>query len=185
MDDWASKDVSPPASKYAKSSDGTSVKSLPQSNAFPTIPGVVYTGFYIPVAVKDMTSLPNMWIKGREYTVLVPKTDADGNEIAGIQNPNVAAPLGTYTGWSLRRAPYAENEDCALTGQFIPFPSTKAKRLATGDPRLSIEERYGSQADYVSAVAKASDELVKNRYLLAEDGEKFKAAAAKTNIFAQ
>ena len=185
MDDWASKDVSPPASKYAKSSDGTSVKSLPQSNAFPTIPGVVYTGFYIPVAVKDMTSLPNMWIKGREYTVLVPKTDADGNEISGIQNPNVAAPLGTYTGWSLRRAPYAENEDCALTGQFIPFPSTKAKRLATGDPRLSIEERYGSQADYVSAVAKASDELVKNRYLLAEDGEKFKAAAAKTNIFAQ
>ena len=57
--------------------------------------------------------------------------------------------------------------------------------MATGDPRLSIEERYGSQADYVSAVAKASDELVKNRYLLAEDGEKFKAAAAKINIFAQ
>jgi 50S ribosomal subunit-associated GTPase HflX len=63
--------------------------------------------------------------------------------------------------------------------------ATKAKRLATGDPRLSIEERYGSQADYVSAVTKASDDLVKNRYLLAEDGEKFKAAAAKINIFAQ
>ena len=184
LDDWATKDIVPPPSKYPKTSDGTSVPSLPQANAFPSIPGVVYTGFYIPVAVKDMSSLPNMWIKGREYTVLVPKTDADGNEIAGIRNPNVDVPLGTYTGWSLRRAPYAENEDCALTGQFIPFPSTKAKRLAAGDPRLSIEERYSSQAAYVSAVSKSADELVKNRYLLAEDGEKFKASAAKASIFA-
>jgi hypothetical protein len=92
--------------------------------------------------------------------------------------------LGTYTGWSLRRAPFAENEDCALTGQYIPFPLTKAVRISTGDPRLSIEERYPTKADYVSAVGRAVDDLVKNRYLLAEDGEKFKATASSKNIYA-
>ena len=184
LDDWATKGVEPPPSQYPKIGDGTSVASLPQSNAFPKIPGVNYTGFYIPVAVKDKTSLPNMWMKGKEYVVTVPKTDADGNEVAGVLNPNVKAPLGTYTGWSLRRAPFAENEDCALTGQYIPFPLTKASRISTGDPRLSIEERYPTKADYVSAVGKAVDDLVRNRYLLAEDGDKFKATAASKNIYA-
>jgi hypothetical protein len=184
LDDWATKGVEPPLSQYARIGDGTSVASLPQSNAFPKIPGVNYTGFYIPVAVKDKTSLPNMWIKGKEYVVTVPKTDTDGNEIAGVLNPNVKAPLGTYTGWSLRRAPFAENEDCALTGQYIPFPLTKAVRISTGDPRLSIEERYPTKADYVSAVGRAVDDLVKNRYLLAEDGDKFKATASSKNIYA-
>jgi hypothetical protein len=184
LDDWATKGVEPPPSQYPKIGDGTSVASLPQSNAFPKIPGVNYTGFYIPVAVKDKTSLPNIWMKGKEYVVTVPKTDADGNEVAGVLNPNVKAPLGTYTGWSLRRAPFAENEDCALTGQYIPFPLTKASRISTGDPRLSIEERYPTKADYVSAVGKAVDDLVRNRYLLAEDGDKFKATAASKNIYA-
>ena len=184
LDDWATKGVEPPPSQYPKIGDGTSVASLPQSNAFPKIPGVNYTGFYIPVAVKDKTSLPNMWMKGKEYVVTVPKTDADGNEVAGVLNPNVKAPLGTFTGWSLRRAPFAENEDCALTGQYIPFPLTKASRISTGDPRLSIEERYPTKADYVSAVGKAVDDLVRNRYLLAEDGDKFKAAASNKNIYA-
>ncbi len=184
LDDWATKGVEPPPSQYPKIGDGTSVASLPQSNAFPKIPGVNYTGFYIPVAVKDKTSLPNMWMKGKEYVVTVPKTDADGNEVAGVLNPNVKAPLGTYTGWSLRRAPFAENEDCALTGQYIPFPLTKASRISTGDPRISIEERYPTKADYVSAVGKAVDDLVRNRYLLAEDGDKFKATAASKNIYA-
>ena len=184
LDDWATKGVEPPPSQYPKIGAGTSVASLPQSNAFPKIPGVNYTGFYIPVAVKDKTSLPNMWMKGKEYVVTVPKTDADGNEVAGVLNPNVKAPLGTFTGWSLRRAPFAENEDCALTGQYIPFPLTKASRISTGDPRLSIEERYPTKADYVSAVGKAVDDLVRNRYLLAEDGDKFKATAASKNIYA-
>jgi hypothetical protein len=61
---------------------------------------------------------------------------------------------------------------------------TKASRISTGDPRLSIEERYPTKADYVSAVGKAVDDLVRNRYLLAEDGDKFKATAASKNIYA-
>ena len=109
---------------------------------------MTYTGWYNPVDELDTSVLPNMPIPGEEYTILVPKTDSDGNSISGIRTPDVQVPIATYTGWALRRAPFAGNEDCALTGQYIPFPVTKAQRLATGDPRLSVEERYGSIGNY-------------------------------------
>jgi hypothetical protein len=54
-------------------------------------------------------------------------------------------------------------------GQFIPFANTKAERLAVSDPRLSIEERYASQGDYVRAVQEAAGALVRQRFLLIED----------------
>jgi len=82
----------------------------------------------------------------------------------------VQVPIATYTGWALRRAPFAGNEDCALTGQYIPFPVTKAQRLATGDPRLSVEERYGSIGNYNYRYAVAVKQMMADRTLLAEDG---------------
>src|SRR5438309_4165770 len=91
-----------------------------------------------------MSVLPNMPIPGQSYTILVPKTDSDGNSISGIRTPDVQVPIATYTGWALRRAPFAANEDCALTGQYIPFPVTLAQRIASGDPRPSVEARYGT-----------------------------------------
>ncbi|HEV8723740.1 MAG TPA: alpha/beta hydrolase domain-containing protein [Candidatus Binatia bacterium] len=183
LDDWATHDVAPPASRYAKISDGTLVPSLPQvSQGFPVIPGVNYTGWYNPVDLLDKSVLPNMPIPGKSYTVLVPKTDADGNDIAGIRTVNVQVPLATYTGWALRRAPFAEGEDCALTGQYIPFAATKAERLAKGDPRLSVEERYRNHGAYMSRVAHAVNDLVRNRLLLEEDGEAIKDAASNSAI---
>ena len=55
------------------------------------------------------------------------------------------------------------------TGSFIPLPRTRAEREKTGDPRLSIEERYRSRADYVSQVLKAADDLATKGYLIKED----------------
>jgi hypothetical protein len=52
---------------------------------------------------------------------------------------------------NLRRAGFAEGELPGLTGAFIPFARTRAERLARGDPRLSPEERYGTQDAYVAA----------------------------------
>ena len=62
------------------------------------------------------------------------------------------------------------NDGCESSGQFIPFPKTQADRLATGDPRLSAEERYGSYGNYSFQVAVAVKKMIANRYLLAEDG---------------
>jgi Alpha/beta hydrolase domain len=183
LDDWATKGVPPPASRYAKVSDGTLVPSLPQSvQGFPVIPGVNYTGWYNPVDLLDQSTLPNMPIPGKSYTVLVPRTDVDGNDIAGVRQPSIEVPVATYTGWALRRAPFAEGEDCALTGQYIPFAATRAERLAKGDPRLSVEERYRNHAQYVAGVARAADRLVRQRLLLDEDAEDIVVTAVESDV---
>jgi uncharacterized protein YoxC len=51
----------------------------------------------------------------------------------------------------------------------IAFPKTKADRIASGDPRLSVEERYPSLAAYMSQVTRAVDDLVAKRLMLKED----------------
>ena len=98
----------------------------------------------------------------------MPKTDADGNDLAGVRLPDVTVPLATYTGWSLRAGPQA-GDGCEGLGQMIPFPKTKADRLASGDPRPSIEERYSSFSAYSEAVKKAVNDMVARRLMLPED----------------
>ncbi len=97
------------------------------------------------------------------------KVDEDGNEAAGIRMPPVEAPIATTTGWALRRAGFSENDGCESNGQHIPFKTTQVERLAAGDPRLSLEERYQNHEGYVNAVAQAAKELEKRRFLLPED----------------
>ena len=105
---------------------------------------------------------------GPIYPSYVPKTDSDGNDIAGIRLPELTVPLATYTGWGLRSGVWA-NDGCESSGQYIPFKATKAERKAAGDPRPSVQERYPSFAMYRSAVARAIDHLVRNRFMLCED----------------
>lgn len=92
------------------------------------------------------------------------------------------ARMATYTGWALRRAPFAEGEDCALTGQYIPFAETRDERLGKGDPRLSIEERYRNHGQYVARVALAADRLVRQRLLLDEDAVSIITEAAESDV---
>jgi Alpha/beta hydrolase domain len=171
LDDWVTAGVPPPPSRYARVDDGTLVPTLPQVGQFPFIPGVTYTGWYNPVDVLDKSVLPNMPIPGESYTILVPKTDADGNDFSGIRTLDVQVPIATYTGWALRRAPFAANEDCALTGQYIPFAKTPAGRVTVNgtDPRPSVLERYPSFNVYYNAVVNALNDLTSARLLLCED----------------
>jgi alpha/beta hydrolase family protein len=114
------------------------------------------------------TATPFVSVNGPIYPSFVPKTDTDGNDIAGVRLPDVTVPLATYTGWALRRGVWA-NDGCEAAGQYIPFAATTATRQASGDPRPSVEERYPSFAAYQSAVHRAIDGLVKDRLLLCED----------------
>ena len=70
---------------------------------------------------------------GPIYPSFVPKTDRDGNDIAGVRLADVTVPLATYTGWALRRGVHA-NDGCEAAGQFIPFAATEAERGT--DPRV-------------------------------------------------
>jgi hypothetical protein len=103
------------------------------------------------------------------YGNLVAQVDADGNDLGGIRDVFIAVPIGTYTGWNLFNKNFFEDSFCTLTGSFIPFAPTKQERLATGDPRLSLEERYPSNEAYVAAFKKAADGLVAQRFLLPDD----------------
>ncbi len=189
MDQWSTKGIAPPPSMVPRFADGTLVPALPQSKSgFPKIPGVTYTGlkstryllnygpnFYKtgimtinpPVITAPMFDNPK---NGPIYPTYVPKTDADGNDIAGIRLPDLTVPLATYAGWSLRAGAQA-NDGCEAAGQMVTFPKTKAERMASGDPRLSIEERYPSFSAYSAAVKNAIEDMVARRLMLREDAQ--------------
>ena len=103
---------------------------------------------------------------GPIYPSFIPKTDGDGNDIAGVRLPDVTVPLATYTGWALRRGAQA-NDGCEAAGQFIPFAKTEADR--GNDPRPSVAARYKTFADYHGKVRSALERMVSDRLLLCED----------------
>lgn len=121
--------------------------------------------------------------KDKQYTVLVPKVDADNNEIGGIATLTLQVPLGTYTGWSLRKAGYGEGDLAVLEGMYIPFAKTKAERLVNSDTRLSLEERYQTNENYLKKVKKAAKKLVKQRLMLKEDAEREIKKAENMKLF--
>jgi len=104
--------------------------------------------------------------------VLVPLTDDDGNDIAGVRAPMVQAPLGTYAGWSLRERGYGTRAGYEFEGSYIPFPDSQEEREFTEDPRKSVLERYGTPECYVSAIVTAAEGLVAERLMLEEDVER-------------
>ena len=103
----------------------------------------------------------------------MPQVDADGNELAGIRLPPIAAPIAAYTGWNLYKAPYPEGELCDREGSYLPFAASRADRQAAGDPRPSLEERYASRAAYVKQVEAAARQLLDDRLLLPEDAARY------------
>jgi hypothetical protein len=104
------------------------------------------------------------------FPTLVPQVDADGNETSGIRLPEIAVPLGTYTGWNLRKPSIgAPDELYSMVGSFIPFTRDKQAREQTHDPRISIEERYASEDEFLKKIDEAARILVAARYLLPGD----------------
>jgi len=108
----------------------------------------------------------------RVIPTLAAKVDADGNEIAGVRALLLQVPLGTYTGWNPVSSGVLKGQECQLQAGTIPFARTKAERMAKGDPRLSLEERYGNLAHYYSLAMEAANQLVVQRFLLPGDAER-------------
>jgi len=176
LDSWAKDGTQPPPSQYARVSDGSLVS--PQSINFPKIPGVSF-----PNTIHEAWRVdygPEFKTKGiianepprigKPFPVMAPQVDQDGIDLSGVRMPEVAAPLATYTGWNPRDPKTGAPEQLVdFAGSYIPFAKTKAERERTGDPRLSLEERYTGRAQYLGLVAEAGLKLIKGGYLLAED----------------
>ena len=175
MDAWVRSNTPPPESSYPKLADGTLV-SL-QDYKFPDIPGVqkpheangAYRLDYGPSWNEGILSVQPPKL-GAMFPVLVPQVDADGNEHDGVRLPEITVPLATYASWNLRDPSIgAPEQRVSFEASYIAFAKTVADRERAGDPRKSIVERYSSRDDYVGRFTKATDELVKQRWILPED----------------
>jgi hypothetical protein len=185
LEKWVARGVEPPPSEYpagdllAPPTDQAAV-GFPDLSAI----GVPYPGYlYNELAVtRYQNGIPYPDLSKR-YTVLVSKTDSDGNELAGIRVPDVAVPLGTYTSWNVRTTNHAPGDACYYYGSTFNFAVTKAERIASGDPRPSLQERYSNEANYVNQVKAAAQALVRRRLLLQEDVQFYVTAAQTQTVF--
>lgn len=197
MVDWVTKGTLPPPSKYPTLAAGELVAPTKAAMGFPTVPGLTFKdNFENPLVVFDWgPEFKNNDISGvitkepapikKVIPLLVPKVDSDGNEIGGVPSVLYQAPLGTYLGWNMVASGFFKGQVCAFTGGYVPFAKTKAERMASGDPRPSLEERYGTQEAYVAQVQKAADQAVKDRFLLPADAAKLVKQAKASNILGE
>jgi hypothetical protein len=198
LEKWVLEGKEPPGSSYPTLLSKTLTAPDKISIGWPDIPGVPYNGkvnelqlldyglLYDFKNVSGILSEEPPEIKSKQsYKTLVPKVDKDGNEIAGVRGINIRVPLGTYTGWALRRKGFGEGDLSSLSGMFLPFKNARKERIEAKDPRPSLKERYGSHEKYVEAVIKAVDELVKEGFLLPEDARTEIEKAEKSNVLVQ
>jgi len=82
----------------------------------------------------------------------------------------------------VRATAFGGPDGCESSGQWIPFAATRSARLATGDPRPSLQERYSSHAEYVARVARAARDLQRRRLLLPDDVQAYISAAQAASV---
>ena len=193
LDRWVTAGEAAPPSQHPRLDNGTAVPPERVADVFKSIPGV-----HFPAPVRRVSRLdfgPGEGIAttvppqvGKPYPCLVPAVDQDGNELCGVLLPYQTVPLATLTGWNTRHPDIGGAGQTlstggatggTLVGSTIPFAATREARQATGDPRLSIAERYASREAYLEQVRKATEALIQARYLLAEDLDDILGQAAQ------
>jgi hypothetical protein len=190
--EWVTKGTVPPPSAYPTLRDKTLVPANAAAMGWPKIPGVASPdGVVNPVVDYDygpgyryndnsgvITKVPPPITHA--VRMFVPKVDRDGNDVAGVKSLLLRVPLGTYTGWDPIASGALKGRERQLAAGYVPFARTKAERIAKGDPRLSIEERYPSVWQYVAEATRQADELVRLRLLLPEDAIRLMAQLGST-----
>jgi hypothetical protein len=184
LTEWVTKGVPPPPSVFPTLADGTLVAANDTSLGYPKIPGLPTTNGVMN-SLLDYDYGPQFnYLDGSGVITVVPpvvkqviptyavKVDADGNEIAGLRSVLQRMPLGTYTGWNPIATGIFKGQEQNLAGGYLPFAKTKAERVANGDPRPSIEERYPNIWGYYFNAMQIANELVQKRYWLAEDANR-------------
>jgi hypothetical protein len=158
MVDWTTEGTEPPANRWPSLARGE-LKPLTALKG-PEVPasGLVWPKLLnraIPPAGKPA------------WPTFVPAIDADGNDTPGIRLPEVAAPLGTYLGWNVRKEGFGEGDLHFPCGSYLPFVKDAAARA--GDTRLSLAERYPGPESRGRQFKDAVAQLRADRLLLQED----------------
>lgn len=188
LDEWVTRGVEPPPSKYPRLAEGTLVTVEKFREQFPRIPGVD-----LPPAAYEPRRLdfgPRFFTEGiadlippkvgSAFPVRVPAVDTDGNEVGGVRLPDIAVPLGTYAGWNLRSPNHGvDGQLAASEGMFVAFARTPEERGLRNDPRPSVLERYPTREVYLARVVEAARKLRAERLLLDEDLARILEVAAR------
>ncbi len=186
LDEWVRTDTSPPESVYPRVDERTLVGWRENESGWRALPGVRYPEVIQQPAWLDYGSdfatrrhitqhPPRYHLIGPDnrvatYGVRVPLYGSDNNEAGMLLTPSIAVPVATYTGWNLRsRTAGAEGEMFGLMGSYLPFARTREERIARGDPRPALLERYRDFDDYLARTKAAGEKLIESRCLLAED----------------
>ncbi|HXC32538.1 MAG TPA: alpha/beta hydrolase domain-containing protein [Verrucomicrobiae bacterium] len=170
LDRWVTEGVAPPPTTFPNLKNHTLLPLAKVQASYPAIPGAPFSPLYNKLEVLDTESMPPK-ASGREYPLFFPPVDADGNPQGGIIPPEIAVPIATYSGRNVRAESFSPGELCGLAGSYIPFTATKQERMANGDPRPSLEERYKNAQDYTEKRRHAVDALVQQGFILPEDAE--------------
>jgi hypothetical protein len=180
LDAWVAEGTEPPPNAYPRLDNGTAVSAAGAVERFRAVPGAtvldperrlsIWRTDLGPTAADGVATLPVTL--GERYQTFVSQVDANLNEVGGIRLPDLTVPVASYTGWN-PRAPETggAGQILSMQGSTLPFPATKSERERTGDPRLSIEERYRDRDDYLARARAAAEVLVRQGYVLEEDLE--------------
>ena len=192
--EWVTKGTPPPPSSYPRVTDGTLVAPTAKAMGWPNIPGAPRPDNVMNVLMDydygpdfrygDQSGVMTKVVPPIKQIIptLAGKVDDDGNEVAGVKSVLLQAPLGTYASWNpVAAGPLMGNEGNLAAG-YIPFALTKAERKANGDPRRSLEERYGSQEGYNCLVRRIAAQEVDKRLLLPEDAARLIAQAEASPV---
>lgn len=191
---WVVKGAEPPPSRYPRIDNRELVRPVAGAMGFPMIPGVpspdgMINPFYdydfgAAFQYNDLSGVITRQPPSVRQVLpqLVPRVNADGNELGGVASPLFQVPLGTYLGWNVTASGYYRGKICAFVGGYVPFARTKAERLASGDPRPSLEERYASHQEYVDRVKAAADKLTEERFLLPDDAQRMIGEAEASDV---
>lgn len=196
LTEWVTKGTPMPPSVYPKLADQTLVPNTAKAMGFPPIPGtpapdnLVYPLLEYDLGndfnYNDQSGVPTKVAQAiRSLPQVVPATDKDGNELAGLKAPLLQNPLGSYLGFNTFPSGIQKGQDCiqgSPAGGYVAFAETKAAREAVGDQRLSLEERYGTHEEYVKRVTASANAMVAQRYLLRADADQMIAQADASSI---
>lgn len=195
LDDWIVRGTAPPESRYPRLTDGTLVEATRRAMGFPQLAQVPFVDHFANPQFDydfgrnfldaDVSGVISKLPPETKHVLpaLVAKVNADGNEVVGVASVLHQVPLGTYLGWNITSAGFFKGQRCAFVGGFVPFATTAAERLATHDPRPSLEERYGTREEYVKRVGAAARTSMTERHLLPEDADRLIEQASKGPIF--
>ncbi|SOB86380.1 hypothetical protein SAMN06297144_1485 [Sphingomonas guangdongensis] len=192
--EWVSRGTAPPPSRYPTIAAGELVAPTARAMGWPAIPRAPSPDGHLNQFLDydygrgfDYQRLSGVLRQQpphvrRPIPSLVPRVDRDGNEVGGVPSIQLLVPIGTYTGWNELAEGYGAGGPCGFVGGFIPLARTRDERMARGDPRRSLEERYRDHAGFVARVRTVAAEQVAAGWLLPDDAARIVAEAEASDV---